>query len=86
MVWDMILALNQNIPSVLFEMEIKLFQVFGWLLLATPAPCLASKSIYPKDATDVLAEQGMRNLEVYLNENPAQGGCSLETAAKRYEW
>ncbi|KAH6659073.1 tyrosinase central domain-containing protein [Truncatella angustata] len=56
------------------------------LLSIGHASCARPGSRYPEDATDILAKQGLRNLEKYLKRNPAQGGCSIETATKRYEW
>ncbi|ORY64814.1 tyrosinase central domain-containing protein [Pseudomassariella vexata] len=43
---------------------------------------------YPisKDAIDRLALSGLVKLERYLAQNPASGGCTLKTAAKRSEW
>lgn len=55
-------------------------------MLAGLALCSRTGSQYPKDATDVLAEQGLQNLQKYLTSHPAEGNCSFKTAAKRYEW
>lgn len=59
---------------------------FAFVLSSGLASCYATGSSYPKDATDILAGKGLRNLKGYLQTNPAQGGCTIETAAKRREW
>ncbi|KAK9418395.1 hypothetical protein SUNI508_08122 [Seiridium unicorne] len=67
-------------------MKMESLNLLGVLLLDGLASCFTSRPIHPKDATDMLVEQGMHKLEAYLRETPASGGCSLETATRRYEW
>ncbi|TPX17312.1 uncharacterized protein E0L32_012226 [Thyridium curvatum] len=47
---------------------------------------LSAAGIYPPDVVDKLAEDGMVKLKEYMSMNPANGGCTLETAVKRKEW
>ena len=41
---------------------------------------------YSLDATDKLEEASLVNFEAYLAKNPNNSNCTLENAAKRYEW
>ncbi|KAI0132820.1 hypothetical protein BJ170DRAFT_615493 [Xylariales sp. AK1849] len=65
--------------------EISYF-LLSTLLFSSRISSLPSATTYPKDATDHLAERGLRNLAQYLENNPAQGNCSLSTAVRRHEW
>lgn len=47
---------------------------------------LSAAGIYPPDVVEKLAEDGMVKLKEYMSMNPANGGCTLETAVKRKEW
>jgi len=41
---------------------------------------------YPPDPVDELAAASMSKLQDYLAKNPANGGCTLDTAIRRQEW
>jgi tyrosinase len=41
---------------------------------------------YPLDDTDKLEEASLAKFEAYLFKNPNKSTCTLENAAKRYEW
>lgn len=47
---------------------------------------LAHAGTYPPDAVDHLAQTGLRNLQKYISNTTNQGECTLENAARRYEW
>jgi tyrosinase len=58
--------------------------LFGILALVLGA----SAGSYPPDVVDNLAAESIIKLKDYIDKNPigGTGNCTLQNAAKRYEW
>ncbi|KAI1505972.1 hypothetical protein F5X99DRAFT_415647 [Biscogniauxia marginata] len=67
--------------------------VTGLLLLGTQAKPVTRRfkierpaSAYAPDVVDKLEEESIGKFEEWVAKNPAESGCTLETAVKRMEW